>query len=161
MVSEAEGNESSGVTADCRQLSGPAGFFRAYRVRIPLSTGKPRTAGNALGQEAGLEYVVAVSDTESSVSGKRRQTLQEVARRLVWWLPPDEALADSKMLVAQVMSFGSFDDIAAVCAQLGSHAFREVFDNPPPGVFSARRWNYWLIHYRADESRQLPERTFR
>ena len=37
--------------------------------------------------------------------------LEIMARRLVWWKPPAEVLADSQCFLAQVMVYGTADDI--------------------------------------------------
>lgn len=76
------------------------------------------------------------------------QRLETVARRLVWWLPVSTALSDPHRLVAQVMNLGSWSDIQTVRSVFGDQAFEAVLDDPPAGLFTARRWNYWHVRLR-------------
>ena len=39
--------------------------------------------------------------------------LERVARRLVWWKRPAEALADPRRLLAQAMVYGTVEDVTA------------------------------------------------
>lgn len=83
--------------------------------------------------------------------------LEEVAKRLFWWKPPAEALADSNRFLAQVMTYGTIEDLAVVNRHFPESAFREVLANPPAGVFDPRSWSYW--HLRFDlAARELPRR---
>jgi hypothetical protein len=84
--------------------------------------------------------------------------LTEIARRLFWWMPPEEALKDPPRFVAQVMALGTDRDVQSVEAQLGSEAFDRVLDHPPPGLFSLRRWNYWHVRQRRSPVPSLPRR---
>jgi hypothetical protein len=36
---------------------------------------------------------------------------QKVAKRVVWFKTPEEALADTKLFLAHVMTYGTLDDI--------------------------------------------------
>lgn len=69
--------------------------------------------------------------------------LQEVARRLVWWALPAEALANPRRFLAQVMVYGTAEDVVAAQAHFGESGFRAVLDDPPPGLFDSRSWAYW------------------
>lgn len=84
--------------------------------------------------------------------------LVPVARRLIWWQPPAAGLHDLPRLVAQVMNLGTLADIRAVERALGEQAFGQVLDHPPPGVFTARRWNYWHVRLNRLPARALPAR---
>jgi hypothetical protein len=41
---------------------------------------------------------------------------------------------------------------------LGRDAFRKVLENPPPGVFDKRSWNYWHLVFGLTSVPPLPER---
>jgi hypothetical protein len=71
------------------------------------------------------------------------RSLEEVARRLVWWRAPEEALADPRRFVAQVMVYGTAEDVMATQARFGESDFRAVLADPPPGLFDRRSWAYW------------------
>ena len=51
--------------------------------------------------------------------------LESIAARLVWWMPPQEALADPQRFLAQVMVYGTAED---------ANANREAAER---GVFAA------------------------
>ena len=39
--------------------------------------------------------------------------LEQVAKRLFWWKSPAEALADQRRFLAQVMTYGTVEDLSA------------------------------------------------
>lgn len=84
--------------------------------------------------------------------------LEEVAERLFWWKTPECALSDPHRFVAQVMALGTDRDVAAVLPRYGQRAFEAVLDNPPPGVFCPRGWNYWHVRLRRTPVPPLPGR---
>ncbi|MGO9483861.1 MAG: hypothetical protein ACLPX9_04660 [Rhodomicrobium sp.] len=71
--------------------------------------------------------------------------LRAVAERVVWFKEPDEALASPVHFLAHVMTYGTPEDLAVVAKAVPRDAFREVLDNPPPGIFDARSWAYWNL----------------
>jgi hypothetical protein len=71
--------------------------------------------------------------------------LQQLARRLIWWKRPEEALCWPDRLIAQVMTLGTWDDIQTARSEWGDEGFRRVLQSPPPGVFDPRSWNYWHV----------------
>jgi hypothetical protein len=64
--------------------------------------------------------------------------LGSVAERMVWWLAPEIALKNLRRFVAQVMTYGTWEDLQKRLKALGEPAFREVLENPPPGVFDEK-----------------------
>jgi hypothetical protein len=84
--------------------------------------------------------------------------LLQLARRLVWWKPPEEALRTPDRLVAQVMALGTWEDIQLAKRQWGEASFRRVLAAPPPGVFDKRSWHYWHVMFDFDPTPPLPVR---
>ena len=82
---------------------------------------------------------VLTSSHDSQPSAK----LVEIARRLVWWLPPEEARSERALFLAQAMTFGTWDDLEWIRAELGTDSLRATLTNPPPGIFDAPSWQYW------------------
>jgi hypothetical protein len=80
--------------------------------------------------------------------------LLEVARRVVWFKDPAEALHEPLHFLAHVMTYGTVDDLKALQGVIGTEEYREVLEHPPPGVFDARSWAYW--HFRCGYSRYPP-----
>jgi len=58
----------------------------------------------------------------------RTPELLGVARRLIWWMPPEEALECPGRFLAQVMTLGTWDDLQQVRTALGERCLRAVFD---------------------------------
>ena len=84
--------------------------------------------------------------------------LEALARRLIWWKPPAEALDRPERLIAQVMALGTWDDILTARKQWGDDGFRRVLAQPPPGVFDKRSWNYWHVVFNVNPVPPLPVR---
>lgn len=89
----------------------------------------------------------------------RSSELRPIARRLFWWLPPEEALGDRRRFLAQVMTLGTWDDVQRVRAEYGEQRLREVLHDAPPGVFDQRSWHYWHNVFGIAPAPPLPHRT--
>lgn len=90
----------------------------------------------------------------------RTPALLHVARRLFWWMPPEEALEYPVRFLAQVMTLGTWDDVQNVRTELGPECFRMVLQDPPAGVFDPRSWNYWHHVFGIWDVPDLPRRRF-
>jgi len=58
--------------------------------------------------------------------------LERVAKRLFWWKSPSEALEYPVRFLAEVMTYGTIEDLAVVERHFPESAFRDVLDNPQP-----------------------------
>lgn len=68
---------------------------------------------------------------------------EALARRMVWFDPPDVALADPIRFMAYVLARATPEDLAVVRRYVPEEDFREVLDNAPPGIIDERSWAYW------------------
>ena len=84
--------------------------------------------------------------------------LLKVAARVVWFKPPDEALAEPEHFLAHVMTYGTPDDLRALHGIVGLNEFREALDHAPAGVFDARSWAYWHLKCGRAPAPPLPVR---
>ena len=84
--------------------------------------------------------------------------LERVVSRLFWWKSSAEALADPIRFLAQVMTYGTIEDLTVVERHFPESAFRDVLDNPPAGVFDPRSWNYWHVRFGITPTPELPKR---
>lgn len=84
--------------------------------------------------------------------------LDDTARRLVWWKSPAEALADPHRFLAQVMVYGTVQDIVDARRHFSDDDFRRVLERPPPGVFDPRSWTYWHVVLGLDPPGAIPGR---
>ncbi len=73
------------------------------------------------------------------------RSLQEIAKRLIWWAPPEEALKKRRRFIAQVMVFGNLEDTKTLQKEFDRNELISVLENPPPGVFTSPAWHYWHL----------------
>ena len=89
--------------------------------------------------------------------------LRTLARRYVWWLSPDAALARPNFITTQVMEMGDYDDVLKLEATLGREALVRALRQAEAGRLSERSWIYW--HHRLGVAGRrippLPRRTLR
>jgi hypothetical protein len=71
--------------------------------------------------------------------------LAELARRIVWFEPPEQALANPMRFLAYLMTYGTAEDIAIAKRYFTDGDFRRAVDQAPPGIFDDRSWAYWNI----------------
>jgi hypothetical protein len=86
------------------------------------------------------------ANTSIRIPDRLRPSLVPVAQRVFWWGNPEEWLNYPTRFVAQVMTFGDWDDTGLVWKLLGESVFLQVLVDPPPGVFDIKSWSYW--HHR-------------
>ena len=67
----------------------------------------------------------------------------ELARRVIWYEPPEEVAADTWKLLAQTMARGSAEDIVEAQALFSKEQFCDAYRNAPPGLFSGPHCAYW------------------
>jgi hypothetical protein len=84
--------------------------------------------------------------------------LRRVAKRVVWFKAPDEALKDVKLFLAHVMTYGTLSDISTVLQDFSEGDFEATISDPPPGVFDHRSWTYWNVRYHREPVPPLPRR---
>jgi hypothetical protein len=84
--------------------------------------------------------------------------LLPVAAKVCWWCAPGEALEDLPRFLAQVMTYGDWQDVRTAMGAFGEEALQAVLDNAPPGVFDVRSWNYWHRYFGRMTVPDLPRR---
>ncbi len=77
-----------------------------------------------------------------------KSLLLKLARKYVWWLPPEQASKLPQRVVAQVMNIGTFEDIQELANATGEEYLRKILTHAEIGQFNERSWSYW--HYRLD-----------
>jgi hypothetical protein len=73
------------------------------------------------------------------------QDLLAVAPRVVWFEPPQQALAKPIRFLAYLMTYGTLEDVAVVRRYLDLDDFREALERAPPGIIDERSWAYWNV----------------
>jgi hypothetical protein len=88
------------------------------------------------------------------------EDLRRVAKRVVWFKPPEEALNETKLFLAHVMTYGTLEDIVVAMKYYSDADFDLVLTDAPPGIFDLRSWNYWNLRYHHEPVPPLPRRQF-
>ena len=68
---------------------------------------------------------------------------EALARRLVWFEEPSEALSDTFRFVAYALARATHEDMKFLRNFLSDDELREALDNTPPGIIDPRSWAYW------------------
>lgn len=71
--------------------------------------------------------------------------LRTLARRLIWWEAPAEAMADGDAFVATVMSDGTSDEIELVESIVGEAGLMAAYQAAPEGAFDPVRRRIWAM----------------
>jgi hypothetical protein len=87
--------------------------------------------------------------------------LAEVARRVVWFEPPEQAIADPVRFLAYAMTYGSHNDMVVIREQLSDNDLREAIAQAPPGIFDPRSWSYWHLKLGRYPAPPMPTRSLR
>jgi len=69
--------------------------------------------------------------------------LATVARRMIWYETPEQALQNPVIFLAHLMTYGTIQDVVTAEKYFTPEDFRHALENAPPGVFDARSWAYW------------------
>lgn len=83
---------------------------------------------------------------------------KSLARRLVWFEEPSEALSDQVRFLAYAMARATHEDMKILRQFLDDDDFREALDHAPPGIIDARSWAYWNSRFGRYPSPPLPVR---
>jgi hypothetical protein len=66
-----------------------------------------------------------------------------VARRVIWFEPPEQALADPVRFMAYAMARATHEDMKVIRRYIDEADFLEALDKAPPGIIDPRSWAYW------------------
>jgi hypothetical protein len=84
--------------------------------------------------------------------------MERVARRVVWFEPPAEALADPVRFIAYAMRYATHEDMKLIRRHVSDGDFREALDKAPPGIIDGRSWAYWNSKMGRYPAPPLPQR---
>jgi hypothetical protein len=85
--------------------------------------------------------------------------LLRVAKKVVWYDRPEDALADLPAFLVQVMVYGSAADVETVERVVPAEEFRMVLQSAPAGVFTEDAWQRWHERFGMPAP-PLPRRRF-
>ena len=83
---------------------------------------------------------------------------EALARRIVWFEEPKDALADTFRLAAYAFARATHEDMKLLRAFLNDDDLREALDHAPPGIIDARSWAYWNLKLGRSPAPPMPKR---
>jgi hypothetical protein len=84
---------------------------------------------------------------------------EAIARRIVWFEPPSQSLADPIRFMAYAMATATHEDMNVIRRYLSEEDFREALDNAPPGIIDPRSWAYWHSKLGRYPAPPMPQRN--
>ena len=87
-------------------------------------------------------------------------TTEAIARRVVWFEPPTEALDEPIRFMAYAMKHATHDDMKVLRGYVSDEDFLEALEKAPPGIIDPRSWAYWNSVMGRYPAPPLPKRTF-
>jgi hypothetical protein len=84
--------------------------------------------------------------------------LQALARRVVWFKSPADAMAMPTHFIAHVLTYGTHEDIGVLRRFVSDDELRAALASAPPGVFDDRSWAYWHLMLDRYPAPPLPVR---
>ena len=81
-----------------------------------------------------------------------------LARRLIWFQTPEEALADPVRFMAYAFARATHEEMKALRAYVDETDLREALDSAPPGVIDPRSWAYWNLRLGRYPAPPMPTR---
>ena len=86
--------------------------------------------------------------------------IEAIARRVVWFEPPEQAIADPVRFLAYAMTYGDHADMTVIRQHLSDDDLKEALSNAPPGIFDPRSWAYWNVKLGRYPTPPMPQRSF-
>ena len=69
--------------------------------------------------------------------------IEAVARRIVWFETPQQAIADPVRFIAYAMANATHEDMKIIRRHVTDEEFLEALDKAPPGIIDPRSWAFW------------------
>jgi hypothetical protein len=75
------------------------------------------------------------------------EDLVQVARRVIWFGSPEQALEIPNYFLTYLMNHGSEPDLKTASKYYSDEDFQAALDHPAPGIFSPEAWVRWNVRY--------------
>lgn len=85
---------------------------------------------------------------------------EALARRLVWFEEPEEALSDTFRFVAYALARATHEDMKLLRRFLTEDDLRDALDHAPAGIIDPRSWAYWNAKMGRYPVPSMPTRRF-
>ncbi len=90
-----------------------------------------------------------------------RPEIEAIARRVVWFEAPSQAIGSPARFVAYAMTYGDDADMRVLRKHLSDDELREAIEKAPAGIFDPRSWAYWNLKLGRYPTPPMPERVIR
>jgi hypothetical protein len=84
--------------------------------------------------------------------------LPEVAKRIFWFGPAEEALEFPLRFLTYAMTYASDEDVEILWKYFSDEDFKAALDDPARGIFDQSSWAKWNRHYGRTPTPPLPKR---
>src|SRR5208283_3017041 len=84
----------------------------------------------------------------------------ELARRIIWFEPPELALSDPIRFMAYAMTHARHEDMREIRRYVSDDNIREALDHAPAGIIDPRSWAYWNARMGRYPAPPIPVRKF-
>ena len=84
----------------------------------------------------------------------------ELARRIIWFEPPEQALSDPIRFMAYAMTYALHEDMREIRRYVSDDEIRAALDNSPAGIIDPRSWAYWNARMGRYPAPPIPVRKF-
>jgi hypothetical protein len=88
------------------------------------------------------------------------ERLENIARAVVWWEPPEVTLSNQDEFLCRVMARGTWKEIQYVEKIFGEEEFREALRRARPGVIDPASWHFWHHRLGIEPVPDAPKRIF-
>jgi hypothetical protein len=88
------------------------------------------------------------------------EDLRAVAKRVIWFEEPEEALKYPKRFLTYLMTYGSEAEVEVARRHFTDADFLAALDEPAPGIFDPSSWRKWNERYHRVPVPPLPKRLF-
>jgi hypothetical protein len=90
--------------------------------------------------------------------------ISDLAAKYLWWDPIGDRQHSIERSVAQVMNFGTYDDILRLEQLVSASDLTNIMVKSQPGWFDDRSWDFWRGRLSVDTTAEIPtqrpRRTF-
>jgi len=83
----------------------------------------------------------------------------EVARRIIWFEPAPQALAQPARFLAYAMTYARHEDMQIIRRYVSDDDIREALNLAPAGIMDPRSWAYWNCKMGRYPAPPLPRRS--
>lgn len=88
-----------------------------------------------------------------------QECFEYFAKRYIWWGDLHWALNHPRILLANVMNFGGWEDVQKLRTLVSDETLAQVLREAPVGIFTNRSWVYWHRKFGIDPIPHRPRRN--